>query len=86
MVHNIELEQFESFNYLDSIVNKDTAIEQQVKGRKAAGNTIFYANKRMMFSKLLTSSSEMCIYKLLIRPVGRYGCDIWVLKDVVGKH
>jgi len=40
----------------------------------------------MMFSKLLTRSSEMRIYKSLIRPVVRYGFDNWVLKDVVGTH
>ena len=86
MVHNIELEQFDSFKYLDSVVNQDTAIEQEVKGRKAAGNKVFYANKRTMFSKLLTKISVMRFYRSLLRPVVKYGCDTWVLKDVVGKH
>jgi hypothetical protein len=86
VVHNIELEQSDSFTQLGSIVNKDTAIDQKATGRKAAGNKVFYANKRMMFSKLLSRSSEMRIYKRLLRPVVSYGCDTWVLKDVVGKH
>jgi hypothetical protein len=38
-----------------------------------------------MLSKLLTRCSEMCIYKSLIRPAVTYGCNTWVLKDVVGK-
>jgi len=53
-VHNIEFEQSDSFKQLGSIGNKDTAIEEQETGRKAAGNKVCYANKRMMFSKLLT--------------------------------
>jgi len=28
----------------------------------------------------------MRIYKSLIRAAVSYGCDTWVLKDVVGKH
>jgi hypothetical protein len=40
-----------------------------------------FANKKMMFSTLLTRSSKMYIYKILIRP-GTYGCETWVLKDI----
>jgi hypothetical protein len=85
-VHNIEHKQFDSFKLLGSTANKDNAIDQQVTRRKAAGNILFYANIMVMFSKLLTRSSEMPIYKRLLRPVVSYGCNIWILKEVVGKH
>ena len=90
MVHNIELEQCEFLNAQIKFKQRDWN-RTISKGKKAAGNFLFnfflfYATKRMTFSKLLTRSSEMSTYKSLIRPVVRYGCDIWVLKDVVGKH
>ena len=86
MVHNIELGHFDSFKQLGSVVNKDTAIEQQETGRIAAGSKVFYANKRMIFNILLTRSSEMRNYKSLIRPVVSYWCYNWVLKEVVCEH
>ena len=42
-MYKIELEKFDSIKQLGSDVNKDTAIEQEVKGRIAAGNKVFYA-------------------------------------------
>jgi ACT domain-containing protein len=42
MVHNIELEYSDYFKYRDSVVNKEFAIEEQVR---AAGNKEFYANE-----------------------------------------
>jgi hypothetical protein len=41
MVHNIELEQFDSCKQLGSVVNKDTTIEQQETGRIESGIKYF---------------------------------------------
>jgi hypothetical protein len=55
------------------------AIEtEERKERITAGNKVFYANKKMVFSKLLTRSSKVLIYKSLIWPV-TYGCETRVL-------
>lgn len=43
---NIELEQFESFKYLGSVVNNKNTIEDKIKERTAAGNKVLQANKR----------------------------------------
>jgi hypothetical protein len=56
-------------------------IEEEIKERIAAGNKVFYVNKKMM-CKLLTESSKMRVYRSLIRPVITYGCEAWVLKDI----
>jgi hypothetical protein len=53
----------------------------ETEERIAAGNKVFYANKMMVFSKLLMRSSKMHIHKSLIRPV-TYGYETWVLKDI----
>jgi len=58
------------------------AIEnEERKERIAAGNKVFYANKKIVFSKLLMRHSKMHIYKSLIRSV-TYGCETWLLKDI----
>jgi len=44
--------------YIGSVVNNDNAIKEEIKERTAAGNKVFYANKKMMFSKLLRRSSK----------------------------
>jgi len=40
----------------------------------------------MIFSKVVTRSPEIRIYKIMLRPAVRCGYNIWVLKDVVDKH
>jgi hypothetical protein len=55
---------------------------EEIKERKAAGNKVFYANKKIMFSKLLARSSKLHIYKSLVRSVVTYGCKTSVLKDI----
>jgi len=72
---NTQLEQVDSFKYLGSIVNNDNTGEEEIKERIAAGNKVLYANKKMMYSKLLTRSFKVHIYRSLIRPVIMYGCD-----------
>jgi len=37
----------------------------------------------MMFSKLLTRSFKVHIYRSLIRPVIMSGCEAWVLEDIL---
>jgi hypothetical protein len=52
------LKQIDSLKYLGSVVNKDNAIKEDIKERTTVGNKVFYANKKMMFSKLLRRSSK----------------------------
>jgi len=80
---NTQLEQVDTFKYLGSIVNNENTIEEKIKERIAAGNKVLYADKKMMFSKLLTRSFiKVHIYRSLIRPVIMNGCETWVLKDI----
>jgi hypothetical protein len=56
-------------------------IEEGTEERIAAGNKEVYVNK-MTMCKLLTRRSKMRIYRSLIRPVVKYGCQPWALKDI----
>jgi hypothetical protein len=58
------------------VLNNGSAIEDIViKERIAAGNNVLYASKMIMFSKLQTRNSKICIYKLLTRPVVTCKCE-----------
>lgn len=63
-------------------MNNDNTVGEEIKERISVGSKVFYANKKVMFSKLLKISSKMFIYKSLIRPLFTYGCKTWLLKDM----
>ena len=44
-IENKEFEQVKSFKYLESIVNTDNTMEEEIKERKALGNKAYFANK-----------------------------------------
>jgi hypothetical protein len=75
------LEQVKSFKYLGSVVNGNSSIEEEIKGRISLGNRAFYANQDLFKSKLLTKDSKLRMYKTLLRPVVTYACEMWVLKE-----
>jgi hypothetical protein len=45
------LEQVKSFKCLESIVNGNNSIEEEIKGRIFLGNKAFYANQDLFKSK-----------------------------------
>jgi hypothetical protein len=61
------LEQVKSLKYLWSIVNGNSSIEEEIKGRISLDNKAFYANQDLFKSKLLTKNSKLRMYKTLVR-------------------
>ena len=49
-IDNTDLEQVDSLKYVGSVVNRGLKIEEEIKQRIAAGNKVFYVNKKTMFS------------------------------------
>jgi hypothetical protein len=46
-----------------------------------AGNKAFFANQKMLQSKLLSRKSNLKLYRTLIRPIVTYASETWVLKE-----
>jgi hypothetical protein len=61
----------ENFNYLVSILNTDNKMNIEIAEIIAKGNKVYYANSKLIKSKLL-KNTKMKIYKTMIRPVVTY--------------
>jgi hypothetical protein len=56
---NKEIEQVKSFKYLESTLNKDNTIEEEIKERIAVGNKAFFANKKIFQSKRISKMAKL---------------------------
>jgi hypothetical protein len=81
----MRLEQIHSYKYLESIINRDNSIEEEIREIIMPGNKAYYANRSILKSKLVCKKSKLKIYRTIIRPVVTYGCETWVLKEAI-KH
>ena len=77
----MKIEEVNSAKYLGTIMNADNLIEKEIKERIAAGNTSFFANKKIFRSKLITRKTKERLYHTVIRPVAVYGSECWVLTE-----
>ena len=60
---NKEPEQVKSsFIYLGSIVNTDSTKEEEIKERIALGNKVYFANKKMFQSRLISKGAKLKLY------------------------
>jgi hypothetical protein len=80
-ISQTHLEQVKSFKYLGSIVNDNNQIEEEIKERISLGNKAYHANQDLFKSKLLPRKSKLRMYQALVRPVVKYACETWVLKE-----
>ena len=51
----------------------------EIAEKIAKGNKAYYANSKLIKSKLLNENTEMKIYKTMIRPVVTYTSETWTL-------
>uniref|UniRef100_A0A8D8LL21 Craniofacial development protein 2 n=3 Tax=Cacopsylla melanoneura TaxID=428564 RepID=A0A8D8LL21_9HEMI len=67
------------FKYLGDILDHQLRMSSAIRERIMAGNRAYFANVRLLKSKLIRRSTKMKIYKTLIRPVVTYGSETWTL-------
>jgi len=58
-IENKEYDQVKSFKYLESTVNTDNTIEEEIKERIALGNKAFFVNKKMFQSKFISRMAKL---------------------------
>jgi len=83
IVDNKNIDQVRSFSYVDTIVNGNNTLEEEITERIVKGNKAFYVNKKLFKSNLVSRKSKLKLYCSVIRPTAVYGCETWVLKESI---
>jgi hypothetical protein len=68
-----------NFKYLGNMPSNDNRNDNCVKEMIQAGNRAYFANLRLLKSKIVSSAAKLQVYKTLIRPVDTYGAETWTL-------
>lgn len=74
---NMTFENVDRFVYLGAEVNNRNRISEEIQRRIMTANRAYFANIKLLRSRLLSRTTKMRIYKSLIRPVATYGCETW---------
>ena len=81
--HNLQIEQVRQYNYLGSIINVGSSIEEEIKERIVLSTKAYYANLKFFKSRLVTKQSKLKLYRTVIRPIVTYASETWVLKEAI---
>jgi len=55
------------------------SIQEEIKSRLKLGNAYYYSVQNLLSSRLLSKNLKIKIYRTIILPVVRYGCETWSL-------
>jgi hypothetical protein len=82
-INNYSFEKVNNFIYLGSMLNENNQMQFEIAERIRKGNGAYYANAKLLKSKLLKRSTKMRIYVTLITPVVtyEYTSETWTLTE-----
>lgn len=75
-------EVVKQFKYLGAIIDYNCDMSITIKDRILAGNRAYFANVKLLSSRLITRTTKLNIYHTLVRPVTTYGSETWTLTKV----
>jgi len=62
-------------------LNQTISTSSEIQARILSGNRCYYAYRKLIKSRVLNRSSNLKIYKSLIRSIVTYGCEAWTLTN-----
>ena len=65
--------------YLGTTLTNRNSIQEEIKCRLKLGNACYYLVQNLLSSSLLSKTLTIKIYRTIILPVVRYGCETWSL-------
>jgi hypothetical protein len=58
-------------------------MEEEIKERIALGDKSYFANKKMLQSRLISKRTKLKLYYSVIRPIVTYSCETWILEETI---
>ncbi|GFR61917.1 hypothetical protein ElyMa_000117100 [Elysia marginata] len=77
MVKGKELEDFDSFIYLRSTINKEERVEEDLKKRIQKARQAFSGLKKIWSSKFIKERTKIKIFNSNLKAVLLYGAETW---------
>ena len=78
-ISGMTLEGTTEFKYLGSTVTSNNMVEEEVKLRIAAGSRCAWAMKSILSSSMISRTTKLQTYTVVIRPIVIYGAETWAL-------
>ena len=75
-----KIEVVQSFNFLSSLVNKDSTSSEEIKRRLDLARVAMVKPKYLMESSRLTKESKIKMVRTLVFPIAMYGCESWTIR------
>jgi hypothetical protein len=75
-----------NFTYLPSVLNESNLMQPEISERICKGNRAYYANAKLLRSKLLKRSTKMKMYLTLTRPVLTYASTNMIKIGPIGLY
>ena len=75
-----KIEVVQSFNFLSSLVNKDSTSSEEIKRRLNLARVAMVKLKYLMKSSRLTKESKIKMVRTLVFPIAMYGCESWTFR------
>jgi hypothetical protein len=74
-----QFEKVTQFKYLGTSITYDKDLSVEINNRIMSATRSYCGLKKQLKSHLLSTQTEIKLYKTLIRPVLMYGCESWSL-------
>ena len=78
-IGNKTCEAVQSFQHLGNITVNTNNNNKCIKERIRMGNKVYYANRQLVNSSLISRNNKLQIYCTLVCPVVTYGSESWTL-------
>ena len=73
-------EGVQNFRYLDTLINSNNLISDEINSRIVAGNRGFYSLRQIFMSRAVSQLFKAEVYKTMVKPAAVFGSEtgLWL--------